>query len=95
MELNFLYEMEEYAIQEEFLKICWEEYLWGVAIDSFSLTAPQFSGHRLHPHQSATDLFQHRGACPSSIAYSEVATALLDLAWWSSEYITVNSLLRT
>lgn len=41
--------------------------------------------------QSATDLFQHRVACPSISTFSEGATVLPDLAGWPSEYIVVNS----
>lgn len=38
---------------------------------------------------SATDLFQHRGACLLKCYNPEGTTTLPDLAWWSSEYIHV------
>lgn len=38
---------------------------------------------QISPSQSATDPFQHRGACDSSAAYSEGGTALPDPARWA------------
>lgn len=56
--------------------------------------APQFYMHRLYPNQSAINLFLHRGDCPPPAPKSYIfsgTTAFLDLTWWSSEYIAINS----
>lgn len=67
-----------------FSSLWWEQYLWGLATDFLSLTAPHFCGCKLQSDRSATDLLQRRGACPPRTTYTEGATAPPSLAWWSS-----------
>ena len=45
----------------------WGQYLWGLATDSLSPTAPPLWGHILHPSSEAADLSLHRGACPPGL----------------------------
>lgn len=89
MEPNVLEEMEGLWLGG-FAFLWQEQYLWGLAGGSLPLGAPQFWVHRWHPSPASAELFQHRGACPPSTTGSEDATALLELAWWSSEYMAVN-----